>query len=294
MDFDASREALMQPGLSERFFDLGYDAPLDFESSEFQVQAALWLGEFARLIYREDLSENPRMSGPERQSFLGPVGWKELLFLDRGGASCALFQALEGPRKPTVLVFRGTSAPDDWLVNLDALLTSWDKGGSVHKGFKDALGLLWPELEPALKAHGQEGPLYFTGHSLGAALATLAASLFKPFALYTFGSPRVGNDLFVETLHDTPIYRVVNGRDAICQVPLPMPRIGFHHAGRLYYITQAGRLLSDAGQLDVIKDQWKWELSEVGAERRRFFTDLPKFMTDHSPVNYVAQLQRLL
>lgn len=294
MDFDASREALMQPGLSERFFDDGFETLPRFESSEFQIRAALWLCEFSRLIYRQDRAENSLLLGPERQSFLGAVGWQEKLFLSRHGASCALFQASHGPRRATVLVFRGTNAPDDWLVNLDALLTPWSQGGSVHKGFKDALAHLWPELEPALTECRAQGPLLFTGHSLGAALATLAASLFPPLALYTFGSPRVGNDLFVETLGELPIYRVVNGRDAICQVPLPLPRIGFHHAGRLFYMTQAGQLLSDAGQLDVIKDQWKWELSEVGDERRRLFTDLPKFMTDHSPVNYVAQLQRML
>lgn len=294
MDFDTSRLALMQPGLSERYFDFGYDHPLNFSSSEFHLQSALWLAEFSRLIYRQNRSENPQLQGPEREAILSAQGWEESYSFQREGASGSLLRPVDRSKKGSVLVFRGTSAPDDWLVNLDALLVPWTRGGSVHKGFKDALEQVWPELEPELKAISKEGPLFFTGHSLGAALATLAASLLPPFALYSFGSPRVGNDLFAETLKETVIYRVVNGRDAVCQVPLALPRIGFQHVGRLFYLTQAGRLISDAGQLDMMKDQWKWELSEVGDERRRLFTDLPKFLTDHAPVNYVAQLQRLL
>ena len=292
MDFDVSREALMEPGLSQNFFDRGYDQDLSLDSFDFQVQNALWLVEFSRLIYRHDLSESVDLLGPERSEFLETIGWETVLFLKRPGACCALLR----PRANglAVLVFRGTSTPDDWLVNLDALLVPWAKGGSVHKGFKEAIGSLWSELEPALKEQQNYGPLFYTGHSLGAALATLAASLFPPNALYTFGSPRVGNDLFVESLDPFPIYRVVNGRDAICQVPLPLPRIGFHHAGQLCYLTQSGELLRDASQLAMLKDQWRWEMSEVGEERRRYFMDLPKLMTDHAPVNYVAQLQRLL
>jgi triacylglycerol lipase len=292
VEFDTSRQALIEPGRVDQFFDHGYDNAIESATTEFRLTNALWLAEFSRLIYRQEEDENPQAGGATRHEILQRVGWQESHFINVGGTTCALLKPVDGGPKATVLVFRGTNAPDDWLVNLEALLTPWENGGSVHKGFKDALMLVWAELLPILNS--SQGPLIFTGHSLGAAMATLAASLFTPSFLYTFGSPRVGNDLFVESLGTLPIYRVVNGRDGVCQLPLPMPCIGFKHAGRLFYITQSGELLSDAGQLAMIKDQWKWEMSEVGDERRRLFLDLPKFMTDHSPVNYIAQLQMLL
>jgi hypothetical protein len=61
-----------------------------------------------------------------------------------------------------------------------------------------------------------------TGHSLGGALATIAAKrlTFKNgiSGCYTFGSPRVGNDLWISTIR-TPIYRVVNAADVVTMLP---------------------------------------------------------------------------
>lgn len=50
-------------------------------------------------------------------------------------------------------------------------------------------------------------PVFYTEHSLGAALATLAAARRAPKAGYAFGSPRVGNQAFTSTLASVPIRR---------------------------------------------------------------------------------------
>ncbi len=53
--------------------------------------------------------------------------------------------------------------------------------------------------------------VWFTGHSLGGALATLAAGRYERAPeVYTFGAPRVGDGEHVKSL-DTPVYRFVNG-----------------------------------------------------------------------------------
>ena len=78
-------------------------------------------------------------------------------------------------------------------------------------------------------------PIYLTGHSLGGALAQIAAAELgddQVAACYTFGSPRVGNmyfDLWVKP----PSYRVVNYADIVPQVPLP---IGYRHSGDARYL----------------------------------------------------------
>ena len=68
--------------------------------------------------------------------------------------------------------------------------------------------------------------MFFTGHSLGAALATLAFRAYRdPMgrmrALYTFGSPRVGDALIF--LLDLPPndYRIVKDEDVMTHVPAP-------------------------------------------------------------------------
>ena len=71
-------------------------------------------------------------------------------------------------------------------------------------------------------------PLYFTGHSLGGALATVLAylltttdPLLTPPVLYTFGEPRVGNLAFARSLALAlpSHYRVVHWRDVVPHLP---------------------------------------------------------------------------
>jgi hypothetical protein len=60
-----------------------------------------------------------------------------------------------------------------------------------------------------------------TGHSLGAALATLAAIVVKPAKLITFGSPRVGNEALCGLLDGVEVRRFVNCCDLITRIPPP-------------------------------------------------------------------------
>jgi len=79
-----------------------------------------------------------------------------------------------------------------------------------------------------------ETEIYITGHSLGAGLATLAALHIQKLAekyqtspaikLYTFASPRVGNETFArhfDLSHSLKSYRIINSEDLIQSVPLP-------------------------------------------------------------------------
>jgi pimeloyl-ACP methyl ester carboxylesterase len=73
------------------------------------------------------------------------------------------------------------------------------------------------------------GPVTVCGHSLGGALATLLAldleanSIFKNPTVYTYGSPRTGDPLFVST-YDQAVpntFRIANRIDLVPKLPFP-------------------------------------------------------------------------
>ena len=101
-----------------------------------------------------------------------------------------------------VVTCRGTE-PNDWndiKADLDLATVMAETAGWVHRGFKREVDDLWPRLEQALVNNTRHAVV--RGHSLGGAMAAICAGRCKlsyirsnPRALYTFGSPRVGNAL---------------------------------------------------------------------------------------------------
>lgn len=154
------------------------------------------------------------------------------------------------------LSFRGTriSEKDNLKNNLDIRHNRLSGRVSVHEGFHRSLDYIWPEIAPALQELTGEGyKLWYTGHSLGAAMATLAATRIEPAALYTFGSPRVGNRAFCQLLESVKVYRFVNCCDA---VPLlPPARMGFHHVGEEWFLTSCDELLNSPGRKQRLKQK---------------------------------------
>lgn len=108
----------------------------------------------------------------------------------------------------------------------------------MHLGFVRAYMSVQDRIHEAVdKADPKR--LTVTGHSLGGALATLAAidfALTEPgrfeIDMFTFGAPRVGNKDF-QTLFDKHVpnaFRVVNGLDIIPSLPRVWQ--GYHHVGK--------------------------------------------------------------
>jgi len=140
----------------------------------------------------------------------------------------------------SALVFRGTQvfsgfSPADVLSNLWVRRRPWDPG-KVHGGYLEALLDVVAEVKAQL--HDAPRPLYFDGHSMGGALATLAATLTPgPDATYSFGAPRVGDAAFAAALDG--VVRVVNGDDIAPRYPLPL---GYRHGGAAWHLSDDGRL----------------------------------------------------
>lgn len=134
-----------------------------------------------------------------------------------------------------IVAFRGTQGLRDWLGNIDIRPREWEPGrGRVHSGFWNALEEIWAPLSAALASLA--GPVFFTGHSLGAALAVLAAARIdtahRPRAVYGYGCPRSGDQRFADTYPDVPVYRVVNNRDIVGASAAPAVQARRHDAVR--------------------------------------------------------------
>jgi hypothetical protein len=124
-----------------------------------------------------------------------------------------------------VLVFRGTEATSikDIRTDTKARLIASKYKGLVHEGFQQAFDSVADTINERLKSEKlKDKPLYITGHSLGGAIATIATrdlrSPIKIAATYSFGSPRVGNEDWINRIK-SPIYRLVNAADSVTMLP---------------------------------------------------------------------------
>ncbi len=138
-----------------------------------------------------------------------------------------------------ILAFAGTD-PGVWQ-NLVTDFTPLPREGSdLHRGFRIAAEAARRDIDDAVARGQRTGkPFFVTGHSLGAALAALAAKQAsdasqRPRAVYGFGMPRVGGLPF-KTDYDAVLgavtYRLVHGIDMVARVA--PSSIGFRHVGRV-------------------------------------------------------------
>lgn len=265
MNYSYTWEAIFNPGKADDFFQSNKARLFEVSAADYNRDKGWLLSELSRLIYLKGNSEeDPGSQTTRRNTYLSRVGLMERWFYNGKYIQCAIVSTRpEYGQNFSVLVFRGTQGGlASWLFNLSTILSPWPSGGQVHKGFKLMLLEAWKDIEQQLR--NISGPLYYTGHSLGGALAVLSASLKKPDAVYTFGAPRIGNLDFVKSTQHIKIYRIVNSRDIVTAVP-PIP--GMFHAGEPHCLTGP-------------KDD---------ATQRSWF-EAPGFLADHSPANYTVLL----
>lgn len=264
---------LLNPGGATDFFSRREFPPFDPEAAPaYSRTNALWLAELSRLIYRQDVEEVISAPQPTRASFLERAGLKQRAFFasPETDTHAMLVEPMVSPSF-AILVFRGTDSNRDYVTDFEFGILPWDQNEvGVHKGFRKALDSVWDDIEKEISQ--LVCPIFYTGHSLGAALATLAASRYKPRAVYTFGSPRVGNEAFAASLHTLPIHRVVDNKDAAAL--LPPEALGFRHVGLLQLL---------------MEPQTEAKENSVFAPLK-VFEEPPRLLADHAPVNYVDRI----
>ncbi|KFY41937.1 hypothetical protein V494_02703 [Pseudogymnoascus sp. VKM F-4513 (FW-928)] len=156
------------------------------------------------------------------------------------------FVAVDDIRREVILAVRGSSNLRNLIFDAQFLLTSCDvvDGAAVHAGILSA----WNEIsaaarkgvESALAAHSGYR-FVIVGHSLGAGVATIAASYLRRDGyagtdLYTYGSPRVGNAVFADfvTRQEGSEYRVTHYNDITPTIP-PLI-LGYRHTSVEYWL----------------------------------------------------------
>jgi hypothetical protein len=285
------------PAYSPRQVDLLYPArSANFFSAGLPDTEAAMCAEMARLAYCR--------SEPHFQFDQGQI----CAVLEALGFSCQFFESTGAPegmgthgllafhddpdpsKTLAVVAFRGTDASDPTDLGDDAKFfqTKWPQGGLVHRGFAEALGQILPSLTEALAQ--VSGRILFTGHSLGAALATLLASIRRPDFLYTFGSPRVGDSEFVSTLNGLGNRRFVNCSDIVTRIP-PESLLGgikYAHCGLFCYIDRNRAIVENLTDSEMEKDriiaaaeyliEYGWRKGNVAVRE----------LADHAPINYVT------
>ena len=297
------------------------------ETADVKTTAA-WMADASMLAYGRsgpDLMPTDKFDG-----FLSSGGLTGQRIGDWSGTAKGTQGFFASNPKFAILAFRGTEKSDwtDLLVDLMALPVKEDTGAhspqglrktlfhlglkdpllnpfsstqpGVHAGFQFALNSVWDQTLAMLttyRAANPAAPVFFTGHSLGAALATLAIARFNSArtALYTFGSPRVGNTPLcaeVEARAELGVHRFVDNRDLVTTVP--PKNMSYDETSGLMHINEGG----DVETNGVVDDpEWR-TVVKVLSTAAAAAADLleneqpPGSLVDHSPGRYCYFLWR--
>ena len=126
------------------------------------------------------------------------------------------------------LAIKGTASLYDALADLNAGIKTSHTGSKVHQGFFYAFDSILRDLAKFMSGLKDVHTIHCVGHSLGGAIATLAADWIKAgrtinVKLYTFGSPRVGLQMFSQrctsNVKSENIYRMYHKTDPVPMVP---------------------------------------------------------------------------
>ena len=281
----------LSPPYEDYDYFLGSQAyDFQFNATSFNVINAWWLAEISTLVYADEDFVRSRFEA---------AGLSNVRFFDKQSTQCFV----ANNDKYAIVAFRGSEiwkkretldlneVLADLKADVDIRLVDWHQGGKVHRGFKEALDEVWPDLLPYISMLDDKGcKVWITGHSLGGALAALCGGLYgKTQGVYTFGSPWVGDKNFKKHLN-VKVYRIVNGKDIVSRIP----SFGiFVHIGELKFIDNDGIIQDSMVENKLPVNQPRDET--YGQERSSqtafsFKGFIPAPFRDHVPLLYAVHL----
>ncbi len=244
------------------------------------------LGNLRRSLLLAELSMIAYLPEREAARAVRRLRFDEVQFFDRDGAQAYKFEN----DIDCVIACRGTE-PNEWndiRADANAITALSETMGRVHRGFKREVDDLWPRIEKTLIDNTKT--LWFTGHSLGGAMATICAGRCmlshipsNPQQLQTFGSPRVGDKRFVHFCK-LDYSRWVNNNDIVARVPPAW--MGYRHSGEEIYLNARGKIRR-VGGWQRTKDLWRGFVKGIRQGKIDHFED-------HSIVQYIEYIYQAL
>lgn len=261
------------------------------------AQAMMWL---SQLAYETDEGEKIKRILPRLGLQFLDFGPNELIpgLLRRK----ACFIVATRP-DATFVAFAGTDPLklQDVITDLSAKVTS----EGFHQGFAEAAGAVQDKVESAIRRGGAEKPLFFTGHSLGGALAMISAmrtrdARLRVTAVYTFGGARAGDQRFFDSYGPdlrSCTFRLVHGKDIVASVPPSLSdgfvgrvigrllggvRGGFRHVGRLLHCPTRTKFAGPAPDANDGNDPDDFLAAGIGAVSS-ILTSVPDLPPDLDP-----------
>jgi triacylglycerol lipase len=232
---------------------------------------AYWMARLASVAY---IKKDDPEGSPDVAKILANLKQEDPRFSSVTGFSKNSSQAILVEHEDFfTMAFRGTDELVDWLDNFDLIVTpvlllvEGEKlDGYFHKGFWKATEDIWEPLLAKYQQFQQQDrdkqkelkqkkvrPLFLTGHSLGGAMATIAATKLihqdLPFiSTYTFGQPRTMTHNTARIINgkaENRFFRFQNNNDMVTRAPARAA--GYSHVGSFVYISEDKSLHNDIG-----------------------------------------------
>ncbi|KAE8161391.1 Alpha/Beta hydrolase protein [Aspergillus tamarii] len=212
----------------------------------------------------------------------------KLSFSDDTITDTAGFVAVDNTNKAIVVAFRGSYSVRNWVT--DATFPQTDPG--LCKGCRAELGFwtAWKVVRDRiiktldeLKPEHSDYKIVVVGHSLGAAIASLAAADLRTknydAILYAYAAPRVANKALAEFItNQGNNYRFTHNDDPVPK--LPLLTMGYVHISPEYYITAPDNTTVTDNQVTVLDGYVNFE-GNTGTSG-----GLPDLLAFHSHVWY--------
>jgi len=256
------------------------ELPFESQATGYSLKNAYWLAQAANIAYQDKSTIQPAVA---------KLGLKNFEFLSRRDTE----GYVAANEKVIIVAFRGTEPTHLRDLLADAQFHKVQGPlGQVHRGFLHAFELVKDDVVNTIQRFRDKTlpqSLWCTGHSLGGALAVVAAASLsvgghKVNGLYTFGQPRVGDDTFANECVGRLAgqhYRFVNNNDTVTRVP---PReFAYAHAGEVRYIDTGGRIQSDISF-------WNQFLDRIKGRMEDFLRPGTDGLKDHGMRHYLERL----
>jgi hypothetical protein len=190
------------------------------------------------------------------------------------------------------IAFRGTNSWNDVKHDLDYRTIAFDEDHPdvlVHAGFRNKYKSVEDRILEVTRATTRlYDKVVITGHSLGGAIATIASPAIaeahpeKIVECLTYGSPRVGNERFVDWFKSTVDlnFRITTNRDPVQWLPFESY---YHHVSHAISFDHTGQVTKVPDP--PAKMRFWYALEDL---------DLEWFLEDHKLDTYILRLNSII